>query len=54
MLRIDTENERVVLEMDRARLENAPGFDKDEWPDTSDSDWQLEVYEFYGATPYWR
>lgn len=53
-LRVDTENEQVILEMERARLENAPGFDKDHWPDTREPDWQLEVYEFYEATPYWR
>lgn len=53
-LRIDTENEQVILDMERARLENAPGFDKDHWPDTREPDWQLEVYEFYEATPYWR
>lgn len=53
-LRVDTENERVILEMDRTRLENAPGFDKDDWPDTTEPDWQVEVYQYYGATPYWR
>jgi sporulation protein YlmC with PRC-barrel domain len=53
-LRIDTEKHQVILDMDRARLENAPGFDKDHWPDTSESDWQVEVYEFYDATPYWQ
>lgn len=53
-LRIDTENERVVLDIDRKRLENAPGFDKSDWPSVSEPDWQAEVYEFYGYTPYWR
>lgn len=53
-LRIDTENHRMVLDMDRERLERAPGFDKDDWPDTGDNVWQTEVYEFYGSTPYWR
>lgn len=53
-LRVDTENQQLVLEIDRARLENAPGFDKDHWPDTTKPDWQVEVYEFYDATPYWR
>ncbi len=53
-LRVDTENRQVVLDMDRARLENAPGFDKNRWPDTTESDWQVEVYDFYDATPYWR
>lgn len=53
-LTLDAENKRFVLDVDRERLENAPGFDKDSWPDTSDQAWQIEVYEHYGATPYWR
>lgn len=53
-LRIDTENHRLILDVDKKRLENAPGFDKDDWPDTGETAWQLKVYEFYGATPYWR
>lgn len=53
-LRVDAENERLVLDVDRSRLENAPGFDKDNWPNTAEMGWQLEVYEFYGQTPYWR
>lgn len=53
-LRLDTENERIVLDVERSRLENAPGFDKDNWPSTTDSAWQLEVYDYYGYTPYWR
>lgn len=54
VLELDDENERFVLDVDRERLENAPGFDKDHWPDTSDEAWQVEVYEYYGRTPYWR
>lgn len=53
-LKIDTKNHRLILNVEKERLENAPGFDKDEWPDTSETDWQLAVYEFYGHTPYWR
>ena len=53
-LKVDTENKQMVLEIDRARLENAPGFDKDDWPDTTEPEWQIEVYEYYDATPYWR
>lgn len=53
-LAIDTENKRLVLDVSKERLENAPGFDKDDWPDTAEPDWQLEVHEFYGTTPYWR
>lgn len=53
-MRVDTENEQMVLDVDRTRLENAPGFDKDHWPNTTEEDWQIEVYDFYGSTPYWR
>ncbi|MGH7556707.1 MAG: PRC-barrel domain-containing protein [Gemmatimonadota bacterium] len=53
-LRLDTENEQLVLDLDRSRLENAPGFDRDNWPSTHENDWQVEVYDFYGFAPYWR
>lgn len=53
-LTLDAENEQFVLDIDRERLKNAPGFDKDNWPDTTEQEWQTEVYEYYGATPYWR
>ncbi|HUP00873.1 MAG TPA: PRC-barrel domain-containing protein [Gemmatimonadota bacterium] len=53
-LRIDTENNELILDVERERLENAPGFDKDHWPETSDHEWERSVYEFYGSTPYWE
>jgi len=39
--------------MDKARLENAPGFDKDNWPDMGDATWRNQVYDYYGADRYW-
>ena len=30
---LDTEEHLLVLDADKERLENAPGFDKDNWPD---------------------
>ena len=33
-----TEN-RAVLNVDKKLLENAPGFDKDNWPNMADSTW---------------
>jgi len=53
-IRVDTDRKVLVLDIDRDRLEQAPGFDKDNWPDTSDRDWLLEVYRFYGSEPYWQ
>ena len=48
-LHLDTANHRFVLNVDKARLENAPGFDKDAWPDMSDANWANEVHTFYGT-----
>lgn len=43
-----------VLDMDRERLENAPGFDPDDWPDFSDRDWGSTVHDHYGVRPNWE
>lgn len=53
---VDTDDHAVVLNVDKDVLENAPGFDKDNWPLTSDGDrtWLAEVYDYYGYPPYWR
>lgn len=53
-LYVDTENEVIVLDIDKQTLEKAPGFDKDNWPDTSDHAWLVDIYKYYGYPPYWR
>ena len=50
-LHLDTVNKRFVLDVDKQRLQNAPGFDPDRWPDMSDVTWAEEVHSFYGTTP---
>ena len=54
-LTIDEENRTLILDVDKAVLENAPGFDKDNWPDNAkyEAGWLLGVYEYYGYSPYW-
>ena len=42
----------LMLDIDQERLENAPGFDKNNWPDGSDRDWTAAVYRYYGCKPY--
>ena len=45
-----TLNERdheFVLDVDRTTLENAPGFDRDNWPDMSDAAWKSEIRMHY-------
>ncbi|MFN2421611.1 MAG: PRC-barrel domain-containing protein [Gemmatimonadota bacterium] len=51
-MRIDTQKERVIVDIEREVLENAPGFDKDHRPGTVDDDWLRELYIYYGQTPY--
>jgi hypothetical protein len=45
---------RVVLNVDKKLLENAPGFDKDNWPNMADSTWGNSIYKHYGYVPYWE
>lgn len=47
-LTIDTANHRIVIDVDRQRLENAPGFDKDNWPMSPEHAWLQEVHTHYG------
>jgi sporulation protein YlmC with PRC-barrel domain len=53
-LSLDEENKRFVLNVNRAKLENAPGFDKDNWPDMADPSWGSRIYSYYGSHPYWE
>jgi sporulation protein YlmC with PRC-barrel domain len=53
-LRVDTENKEIVLNVSKETLEQAPGFDKDRWPETSDQTWLGDVYRYYGYEPYWK
>ena len=52
--RPDTESERLVLDADKARLENAPGFDKNDWPSTPTDAFDAGVYEFYGLRDHYQ
>ena len=38
-LKLDTVNERFVLNVEKAKLDVAPGFDSDIWPDRPDPAW---------------
>jgi len=51
-LRLDTVNKRFVLNVERERLQDAPGFDKDQWPDMADSEWARGIHDYYGSKPY--
>jgi sporulation protein YlmC with PRC-barrel domain len=46
-LKVDTEAKKFVLNADRETLKNAPGFDKDHWPNTSDPQWHAGIDSYY-------
>lgn len=50
---VDEAEKEFVLNVDRKALENAPGFDKDNWPDMADPDFARQVYGYYGYRPFW-
>jgi sporulation protein YlmC with PRC-barrel domain len=52
-LAIDTNEEQFILNIDKALLERAPGFDRAHWPNMADRAWGAEVSTYYGAKPYW-
>ncbi len=46
-MQLDTENKCFILNESKERLENAPGFDKDNWPNHSDPKWTTQVHSYY-------
>ena len=47
-LTLDTKHKRFVLDVKEDRLEKAPGFDKDKWPNMADQTWAREINTYYG------
>lgn len=52
-LALDPPNHQFILDVNRETLENAPGFDKDDWPNVADRDWGTSIHDHYGQEPYW-
>lgn len=50
-LTLDTENKRFVLDVERAKLKSAPGFQKDRWPNMADAGWVSGIHAYYGTQP---
>jgi sporulation protein YlmC with PRC-barrel domain len=54
MLQLDTDEKNMILDVDKERIERAPGFDKDRWPSMADPTWGTELHDYYGVRPYWE
>ena len=53
-LTIDKENHCFVMDVDKTKLEGAPGFPKNNWPDFADQSLGSRIYAYYGSQPYWN
>lgn len=51
-LTLDTANKRFILNVDKERLKDAPGFDKDHWPNMANTTWATSIHNYYGTRPY--
>lgn len=49
-LTLDAKNEGFTLDVDKKRLQDAPGFDKSKWPDMSDPSWAKQIHTYYGIS----
>ena len=51
-LTLDTVNKRFVLKVEKQKLEAAPGFNKEAWPNMADASWAKDIHTYYGTKPY--
>jgi sporulation protein YlmC with PRC-barrel domain len=51
-LKLDTVNKRFVLDVDKERFENAPGFDSNSWPNMVDQSWVDGIRTYYGTAAH--
>jgi len=48
-LELDPDHDRFFMDVDREKLKDAPGFDKDDWPNMSGTYWGTDVPKFYNV-----
>ena len=53
VLTYDTGQGGYVVDLDRSMLEAAPTYASSETPNWNDRRWNQDVYDYYGARPYW-
>ncbi|REL32927.1 PRC-barrel domain containing protein [Rhodohalobacter sp. SW132] len=47
-LQFSEKEEKIMLDVNKEKLENAPSFDKDNWPSSADPEFVNSVYTHYG------
>jgi sporulation protein YlmC with PRC-barrel domain len=53
-LKVDEDDKCFILNVDKRTIEQAPGFDKNNWPDMSDISWGTQMSSYYRVRPYWE
>ena len=53
-LKAEVANPRVTMDITKDKLKTLPSFAREEWPQTLDRQWLANVYDQYGAKPYWE
>lgn len=52
-MRFDTTGDhKIILDVSENWLDNAPGFDKNNWPKTGDNNFLNDMHSYYKTTPY--
>lgn len=52
-LTLDADDKQFILNIPKEKLDQANGFDKDNWPDMADRQWETNIYSHYDYKPYW-
>jgi PRC-barrel domain len=53
-LKLDTDAKCFRLDVAKADLDNAPGFDQDNWPSMADESWANSIHSYYKTKPDWQ
>jgi sporulation protein YlmC with PRC-barrel domain len=46
-IQFNADEQAFILDVDEERLEQAPGFERENWPDTADPDWDMGYSDFW-------
>lgn len=52
-LTLDADHKCFILDVEKEKLQQAPGFDKDHWPSMADTVWAQQVHDYFGQKTYW-
>lgn len=42
-----SDREKFIINIDKEKLKNSPGFDKDHWPDMNSATWGKQIRDYY-------